>query len=103
MPPDAPWEDLGLHAQQAAELAIKAVYQHQRLTFPFVHDMRRLIIGLQDAGVEVPAAVQQSAKLTRFATHLRYPGVSSAVTEDEFREALGVAEAVVAWARERID
>ena len=44
------WEDLCFWAQQAAELAIEAVYQQHGWLFPFIHDLALLPNGLQLAG-----------------------------------------------------
>jgi HEPN domain-containing protein len=43
LPPGGFREDLCFGAQQAAELAIKAVCQQQGWMFPYVHDLHRLI------------------------------------------------------------
>ena len=47
-------EDLCFQAQQAAEKSIKAVMIKRGIDFPYVHDLRRLLALLQDAGEEVP-------------------------------------------------
>lgn len=36
-------EDLCFDAQQCAEKAIKAVFVHRGETFPYIHDLKRLI------------------------------------------------------------
>ena len=46
LPAGGMWEDLCFWAQQAAELAIKAVYQQHGWLFPFIHDLARLLNGL---------------------------------------------------------
>jgi HEPN domain-containing protein len=40
LPPEGFLEDACFFLQQAAELAIKAVYQQHGWTFPYVHDLR---------------------------------------------------------------
>jgi HEPN domain len=47
LPPGAMWEDLSFWAQQAAELAIKAVYQQNGWLFPFIHDLAQ---GISSSG-----------------------------------------------------
>ena len=58
------YEDLCLHAQQAAEKALKAVYLHCGWTFRYVHDLEELITGLQQNGLRVPEAVEDAVVLT---------------------------------------
>ena len=99
--PGAYLEDLCFDAQQAAEKAIKAVMLKRGITFPYVHDLARLLSLLKEAGETIPDAVGQARKLTRFATVTRYP-IAQAVTEQHYLEALAIAEAVVRWAEERI-
>ena len=57
LPPGGMWEDLCFWAQQAAELAIKAVYQQHGWLFPFIHDLARLLNGLQLQGLTIPSEV----------------------------------------------
>ena len=50
-------EDLCFQAQQAAEKSIKAIMIKRDIDFPYVHDLRRLLALLQDAGEEIPPTV----------------------------------------------
>lgn len=89
-------------AQQAAELAIKAVYQHHGWLFPFIHDLAQLLNGLQSHSLMVPLAVREAAKLTVYATLARYPGLTAPAAQTDHAEALKIAEDVVAWAQSLI-
>jgi len=95
-------EDLCFDAQQAAEKAIKAVFIHRGLHFPYVHDLRRLLQLLNQGGVKVPKYVWRAEVLTPFAFEARYPGHSPPVTLRLYRRALRIAEAVVQWAERQI-
>ena len=97
-PEGAFWEDQCFLAQQAAEKAIKAVYQHKHLFFRYTHDLEELGKGLEDNGVPVPSAVKEAVVLVRYAFETRYPGPFEPVTEEEYRETIRLAEAVVDWA-----
>lgn len=97
-PEDAFWEDQCFQAEQAAEKAMKAVYQHRGLLFRYTHDLEELGKGLEDAGVPIPPVVKEAVILTRYAFETRYPGPFEPVTEEEYQEAIRLAEAVVAWA-----
>lgn len=94
---------LAFHAQQAGEIAIKAVYHHQSLEYERTHNLEILAKGLEDAGILVSDDVKQAVSLTRYAVHTRYPGMSPPVTPEEYHEAIRLAQAVVDWARELVE
>ena len=98
MPPGAFLEDLCFDAQQAAELAIKTVYQQQGWMFAYVHDLHRLIVGLQQNGLSIPQPVADAQRLSVYAFQTRYPGRYAPVTQADYEEAVRIAEAVVDWA-----
>jgi HEPN domain-containing protein len=98
LPKGAFYEDLCFHAQQAAEKAIKAIYQHYGKSFRYTHDLDELITGLQNEGIIIPSEVMEAALLTAYAWEARYPGLSEPVTVEEYREALRQAEVVLQWA-----
>ncbi|MCY4114964.1 MAG: HEPN domain-containing protein [Chloroflexi bacterium] len=91
-------EDLCFDAQQAAEKAVKALLLARGVDFPYVHDLGLLLTLLEDAGQDVPEAIRQAEKLNPFATATRYPSIAQPVSEQEYEESLGIAEAVVQWA-----
>ena len=101
-PEAAFWEDLCFHAQQAAEIAIKAVYQHNDLLHHYTHDIHDLAQGLGESGVPITPVVSEAAVLTRYASQTRYPGLFEPVTQEEYQEAVRLAESVVAWAEEHM-
>lgn len=98
LPEGGYWEDLCFMAQQAAELGIKAVYQTSNWKFAFVHDLRQLLDSLDERGVAVPDSIRKSERLSIYASQMRYPGMSSFTTEEEYKRLLAIAEDVVAWA-----
>ena len=100
--PGAYLEDLCFEAQQAAEKAIKALLTAAGIEFPYVHDLGRLLTLIKSAGREVPEQVHRAEELTRYATTARYPGMEQPLTEQHYREAVAIAEAVIRWAEERI-
>lgn len=103
LPEGAFYEDLCFHAQQAAEKALKAVYQYRGWTFRYTHDLEELITGLKKQGMAIPPEVEDAIVLTSFAWEARYPGLGEPVTVEEYREAIQQAETVVAWAEKEID
>jgi len=102
LPEGAFYEDLCFHAQQAAEKAIKAVYQHHGWLFKYTHDLEELLTGLKQKGLVVPQKIDDSIILTSFAWESRYPGLSEPVTEKEYNKAIEHSEAVVTWAEKEI-
>ena len=95
-------EDLCFAAQQAAEKAIKALMIARKMDFPYVHDLGSLLASLEETGEIVPEAIRSAVSLTTYATATRYPNTGTPVTEQEYREAIAIAEAVVRWAEERL-
>jgi HEPN domain-containing protein len=91
-------EDLCFDAQQAAEKALKGVLIKRGVGFPYVHDLGCLLTLAKESGLELPESILDVARLTDYAVESRYPGVSEAVTTEEYESALRLAEEVVAWA-----
>ena len=96
---EAFWEDQCFLAQQAAEKALKAVYQSRG----HIHDLEELGKGLEDAGVGVPSEVKEAIVLTRYAVETRYPGIVEPITEEEYLQAVSLVQGVVVWAGEILD
>ena len=101
--PEAYLEDLCFDAQQAAEKALKAVFIHRKLAFPYLHDLGKLLTVLEEAGLKIPKYVRQAERLTRFAVEARYPGLSDPVTPRQYRKTLRIAESILRWATRQID
>ncbi len=99
--PDAYLEDLCFGAQQAAEKAIKAVMISRNIDFPYVHNLALLLSILEENGENVPDEVRRASRLTLYAVDIRYPSVEQPVTEQDYRDAIEIAEAVIQWATDR--
>lgn len=100
--PGAYLEDLCFEAQQSAEKSLKAVMVLRGIQFPFVHDLSRLVSLIEKEGVEVPEVLLKAEKLTIYAVITRYPGVVRPVTEQEYLEAVEIADSVVLWAEKTV-
>ena len=96
-PPGVLLEDLCFEAQQSAEKGIKALLLSRGISFPFIHDLARLLSLLEQAGEKIPDTVKRAAELTPYAVMTRYPGLAEPVTEDRYKEALAIAETLLAW------
>ena len=91
------WESLCYLAQQAAEKALKAVLIHLGIEPPRTHLIEKLVLLLSE-NLPQPPELTASVRLTDYAIETKYPGREDLVTEDEYREAIRLAEAVVHWA-----
>jgi HEPN domain-containing protein len=78
-------EDLCFNAQQAVEKAAKALLIQRQVPFPYVHDIAGLLTVLEQAGQEIPQAIRQSERLTRFAVFTRYPGIAPLLNRRSIR------------------
>ncbi len=96
-PDDDFWEDLCFDTQQVAEKALKALLIHNQISFRFVHDLAELLTSLEQNGIKLPDQIRTVAELSDYAVQARYPSPMEPVTEDEYREALEIAEDVVSW------
>lgn len=78
---------VGFHAQQAVEKALKAAIASRDQDFPFTHDIGLLMQLCQDAGLELPADLAETDRLTPYAAAIRYglgdPG--AVATQDALR------------------
>ena len=95
-------EDLCFGAQQAAEKAIKAVMLARSIEFPYVHDLNRLLSMLEHAGETIPESVRRAGDLSGYATTTRYHGIDPPVSEQQYLQAVEIAEAVVRWAEGQV-
>ncbi len=95
-------EDLCFDAQQAVEKALKGVLIFYGIPFRFVHDIAELLTRLERGGIELPEEICSAASLSNYAVDARYPGLEEPVSEEEYQEAVALAEIVVRWAAQLI-
>ena len=96
-PEEVFWEDICFDAQQAAEKSLKALLLFYKIPFRFVHDIAELLTALEQNGISLPEQIRAGAELSDYAVEARYPGPMEPVTEDEYKEAVRIAEMVVSW------
>jgi HEPN domain-containing protein len=95
-------EDLCFEAQQAAEKAIKAVFVHRGVSFPYLHDLEDLLQRLERSGVKIPNYVRKADDLSNYAVETRYPGHMGPVTKRKHRRAVRLATVVLRWAERQV-
>jgi HEPN domain-containing protein len=88
-------------AQQAAERALKALCLHVGIGIPKTHSLVYLMDLLERQGITIPADVREADTLTQYAVAGRYPGWLS-VSEEEYHQALALAERVVTWVEDML-
>ena len=96
------FEDICFDAQQGVEKALKALCIANEIVFPKTHDIAYLIELLEQKGVKIPEFVLESKTMTEFAVETRYPGEYDPVTEDDYIEALEIANKVIQWVEESL-
>ena len=89
-------ESLCFHTQQAAEKALKAALIFAEIDHPKTHNIRTLLDRFPE-NIDIPKDVEESAILTDYAVEFRYPGNTEFVDEEEYRQAIRLAEAVMSW------
>ena len=94
--PEIMLEGLCFHAQQDVEKALKAILITYGIEISRTHSIRWLL-DLLPPDLPVPDAGQDAAHLTDYAVMARYPGALEPVEDVEYREAVQVAEGVLAW------
>nr|WP_319375331.1 HEPN domain-containing protein [uncultured Methanoregula sp.] len=93
------YEDLCFDCQQAVEKSLKGLLVAKDLESPHTHIIAALLQTLERNGFVIPDEIKASSDLTEYAVHTRYPGMYDPLRDDEYKEALAVAERVVAWVR----
>jgi HEPN domain-containing protein len=91
------FETLCFHAHQAVEKAIKAVLVAHKVPIIKSHNIGALIKLLPEDIKRLPE-LKEAISLTDYAVLNRYPGDLEPVTEKEYKEAVKLAEKIVAWA-----
>jgi HEPN domain-containing protein len=91
------YEDLCFDCQQAVEKSLKALLVYRDVVFPRTHSISLLLELVADAGINIPDEIKDSVILTEYAVSTRYPGDYEPVDENEYKEAVQLAEKVIGW------
>lgn len=92
------FEDLCFEAQQAAEKALKGLLIYLSNDYPRTHSFNLLLARLEPL-LPIPEEIREVVELSDYAVQMRYPGDYYAVSEEEYRRAVALAERVWRWAQ----
>jgi HEPN domain-containing protein len=95
---DILYEDLCFDAQQAVEKCLKGLLIYLGRNAPRTHSIAHLLNLIKKRGkVDVPQQVNEAVILHEYAVTTRYPGDWEPVTEEEYADAVELAESVWNW------
>jgi len=97
------YEDLCFDCQQAVEKSLKGLLTHIGVDFPWTHSIAKLTELIEETGMDIPEYVKDSIILTVYAVSTRYPGNQEPVDEDEYKEAVEIAERVYHWVLSKLE
>jgi HEPN domain-containing protein len=95
------YEDLCFQAQQAVEKAIKGLLIFYNVDPEKTHNLVSLIKKLSE-NIEIPEEINKTVILNDYAVQTRYPGDYTPIEEEEYNNAIVVAEKCVKWIEKKI-
>ncbi|MEW5822633.1 MAG: HEPN domain-containing protein [Cyanobacteriota bacterium] len=97
------FEEFCFELQQCAEKSLKGLLTFHHIEFYKTHNIGELFKILMKNNISIPEYILDSAVLTRYAVTTRYPGDIIMVTEQEYKEAIEMAETIFYWVKELLD
>jgi HEPN domain-containing protein len=98
---DVYFEDLCFQAQQAVEKALKGLLIFYNVDPEKTHNLVSLIKELSKY-TELPEEVNETSTLNDYAVQIRYPGNYTPVGEEEYNNAVKIAEKCIKWIEKKI-
>jgi HEPN domain-containing protein len=96
------YEDLCFQAQQAVEKALKALLIFHKVDPEKTHNLVALIKELSKY-IAVPDEINETAILNDYAVQTRYPGGYTPIEEEEYNNAILIAEKCINWIEKKIE
>lgn len=90
------------HCQQAAEKSIKAFLTLHDVVFEKTHNLGSLVALAADVDSSFQGLADAAEALTPYATLYRYHSDLQEPTPEEYREALGMAEVIIGFVRQKL-
>ena len=82
------------HSQQAAEKYLKAFLTYHQVEFPKTHDIDELLELIDPINDKLAESLRDVIILTNYGVDARYPGDFPALTDDDAKQAIKMAEKV---------
>jgi HEPN domain-containing protein len=95
------YEDLCFQAQQAVEKMIKGLLVFYGVDPERTHNLVSLIRELSK-NIDIPEEINETVMLNDYAVQTRYPGDYTPIGEEEYNNAIIVAERCVMWIEKKI-
>jgi HEPN domain-containing protein len=95
------YEDLCFQAQQAVEKALKALLIFYKVDPEKTHNLVALIKELSKY-ITIPEEINETAILNDYAVQTRYPGGYTPIEEEEYNNAIIIAEKCIKWIEKKI-
>jgi HEPN domain-containing protein len=96
------YEDLCFQAQQAVEKALKGLLIFYNVDPEKTHNLVLLIKELSRY-CELPDEVNEAVILNDYAVQTRYPGDFTPIEEEEYNQAVNIAEKCLRWVEWKMD
>jgi HEPN domain-containing protein len=95
------YEDLCFQLQQAAEKALKGLLIYHGVEPEFTHNIEALLNELKKF-TDIPKNINEAVKLTDYAVFTRYPGEYDEITNEEYEQAVKIAQDCLDWVEDTI-
>jgi HEPN domain-containing protein len=95
------YEDLCFQAQQSVEKALKGLLIFYHVDPEKTHNLISLIKELSKH-TDLPEEVNEAVILNDYAVQTRYPGDFTPIDEEEYNQAVMIAEKCVSWVEDKI-
>jgi HEPN domain-containing protein len=95
------YEDLCFQAQQAVEKALKGLLIFYNVNPDRTHNLVSLIKELSKY-TELPEEVNEAVILNDYAVQTRYPGDYTPIEEEEYSNAIAIAEKCLKWVESKL-
>jgi HEPN domain-containing protein len=97
------FEDLCFDLQQCVEKSLKALLVYYNIEFPKIHSISKLVDLLKENNIIFPEELLPALDLTIYAVATRYPAFEDEISEQEYKEALEIAENVYEWVQNQLN
>ena len=95
------YEDLCFQAQQAVEKALKGLLIFYKVDPEKTHNLVLLIKELSKY-TDIPEEINETAILNDYAVQTRYPGDYTPITEEEYNNAILLADKCIQWVEKKL-